>query len=121
MFSPGTPTLAGPFGHAEVPMPSYLGIAFSGMMVGGAAFLIAGTAVYLTTAQLQYSSIARLQDRTVRKPNSRIASSRRKGLRNRPGCSTHDSNLRSDPPVSCLAGSSNAPFARLEMLTADRP
>jgi hypothetical protein len=46
-------------------MPSKLGIAFSGMMVGGAAFLIAGTAIYLTTAQLQYSSMARLQDRTV--------------------------------------------------------
>jgi hypothetical protein len=29
--------------RAEVPMPSKLGIAFSGMMVGGVAFLIAGT------------------------------------------------------------------------------
>ena len=46
-------------------MPSKLGIAFSGMMIGGAAFLIAGIAVYLTTAQLQYSSMARLQDRTM--------------------------------------------------------
>jgi predicted double-glycine peptidase len=46
-------------------MPSKLGIAFSGMMVGGVAFLIAGTAVYLTTDQLQNISMARLQDRTV--------------------------------------------------------
>jgi hypothetical protein len=46
-------------------MPTKLGIAFLGMVVGGAAFLISGTAVYLTTAQLQYSSMARLQDRTM--------------------------------------------------------
>jgi hypothetical protein len=42
-------------------MPNKLGIAFFGMVVGGAAFLIAGAGLY----QLQASSIARLQDRTV--------------------------------------------------------
>lgn len=42
-----------------------LGIAFFGMMVGGAAFLIAGLAVDLTTAQLQDRTMARLQDRTM--------------------------------------------------------
>jgi hypothetical protein len=42
-----------------------LGIAFLGMVVGGVAFLMSGVAVYVTTAQLQYSSMARLQDRTV--------------------------------------------------------
>jgi hypothetical protein len=42
-----------------------LGIAFFGMMVGGAAFLIAGLAVDLTTAQLQDRTMARLQDRTL--------------------------------------------------------
>jgi hypothetical protein len=46
-------------------MPTKLGIAFLGMVVGGAAFLLSGMAVYLTTAQLQYSSMARLQDRTM--------------------------------------------------------
>jgi hypothetical protein len=46
-------------------MPNKLGIAFFGMMVGGAAFLIAGMAVYLTTGQLQYRSMAQLQDRTM--------------------------------------------------------
>jgi hypothetical protein len=46
-------------------MPDKLGIAFFGMMVGGFAFLSAGVGVYLTTAQLQYISIARLQDRTM--------------------------------------------------------
>jgi hypothetical protein len=46
-------------------MPNKLGIAFLGMMVGGIAFLISGTAVYLTTAQLQYRSMAQLQDRTM--------------------------------------------------------
>ena len=42
-----------------------LGIAFFGMAVGGAAFLIAGMTVYLTMAQLQYRTLARLQDRPV--------------------------------------------------------
>jgi hypothetical protein len=46
-------------------MPNKLGIAFLGMVVGGAAFLISGMAVYLTATQLQYSSMARLQDRTM--------------------------------------------------------
>jgi hypothetical protein len=46
-------------------MPNKLGIAFLGMVVGGAAFLMSGVAVYLTTDQLQYSSMARLQDRTA--------------------------------------------------------
>ena len=65
-FSPGTdvngPSLW-PRGGSD--MSTKLGIAFFGMMVGGAAFLISGMAVYLTTAQLQYSSMARLQDRTT--------------------------------------------------------
>jgi hypothetical protein len=42
-------------------MPNKLGVAFFGMVVGGAAFLIAGAGLY----QLQASSMARLQDRTV--------------------------------------------------------
>lgn len=46
-------------------MPNKLGIAFFGMMVGGAAFLISGTAVYLTIAQLQDTSRAKLQDRII--------------------------------------------------------
>jgi hypothetical protein len=46
-------------------MPTKFGIAFFGMMVGGAAFLIAGMAVYLATAQLQYRTMARLQDRII--------------------------------------------------------
>jgi uncharacterized protein (DUF2062 family) len=46
-------------------MSTKLGIAFLGMVVGGAAFLISGMAVYLTTAQLQYSSMARFRDRTM--------------------------------------------------------
>jgi hypothetical protein len=46
-------------------MTNNLHIAFFGMTVGGAAFLISGTAVYLTTAQLQYRSMAQLQDRTI--------------------------------------------------------
>ena len=46
-------------------MSTKLGIAFLGMVVGGAAFLISGMAVYLTTAQLQYSSMAQFQDRTM--------------------------------------------------------
>ena len=46
-------------------MPNKLGIAFFGMMVGGGAFLIAGMAIYLTTAQLQYSSMARPHDQTM--------------------------------------------------------
>jgi hypothetical protein len=46
-------------------MPTKFGIAFFGMMVGGAAFLIAGLVVDLTTAQLQDRTMARLQDRTM--------------------------------------------------------
>jgi hypothetical protein len=42
-----------------------LRIAFFGMMVGGAAFLIAGMAVDLATAQLQDRTMARLQDGTM--------------------------------------------------------
>jgi hypothetical protein len=46
-------------------MPAKLSIAFFGMIVGGVAILIAVIAVYLATAQLQYRSMARLQDRTM--------------------------------------------------------
>jgi hypothetical protein len=46
-------------------MPAKPSIAFLGMIVGGVAILIAVTAVYLATAQLQYRSMARLQDRTM--------------------------------------------------------
>jgi hypothetical protein len=46
-------------------MPAKLSIAFLGMIVGGVAILIAVTAVYLATAQLQYRSMARLQDRII--------------------------------------------------------
>ena len=42
-----------------------LRIAFLGMMVGGAAFLSSGMAVYLATAQLQYTRMAKLQDRMI--------------------------------------------------------
>ena len=55
----------GAFGRAEVLMPAKLSIAFFGMIVGGVAILIAVIAVYLATAQLQYRSMARLQDRTM--------------------------------------------------------
>jgi hypothetical protein len=48
-------------------MPSKI-VAFFGLMVGGAAFLIAGVAIYLTTAQLQYRSMAKLQDRGPAQP-----------------------------------------------------
>jgi hypothetical protein len=66
-FSPGTPTLTGRvFGRAEVPMPK-LGIAFLGMMVGGAAFLISGMAVSLAMTQVQDRAMqeAKLQDRII--------------------------------------------------------
>jgi hypothetical protein len=46
-------------------MSDKFGIAFFGLMVGGAAFLIAGMGIDLTAAQLHYSSMARLQDRTM--------------------------------------------------------
>ncbi len=46
-------------------MPAKLSIAFFGMIVGGVAILIAVIAVYLATAQLQYRSMARLQDRII--------------------------------------------------------
>ena len=42
-----------------------LRIAFLGMMVGGAAFLSSGMAVYLATAQLQYPRMAKLQERII--------------------------------------------------------
>ena len=45
-------------------MPT-LRIAFIGMIVGGAAFLMSGMAVYLATAELQYRTLAQLQDRPV--------------------------------------------------------
>jgi CHASE3 domain sensor protein len=38
-------------------MPTKLGILFLGMSVGGATFLVAGFASYLTIAQLQYSTL----------------------------------------------------------------
>jgi hypothetical protein len=47
-------------------MPNKLGIAFLGMVVGGAAFLMSGVTVYLTTAQLQDRvRAAKLQDRVI--------------------------------------------------------
>jgi hypothetical protein len=46
-------------------MSDKLRIAFLGMMVGGAAFLSSGVAVYLATAQLQYTRMAKLQDRII--------------------------------------------------------
>ena len=46
-------------------MSDKLRIAFLGMMVGGAAFLSSGMAVYLATDQLQYTRMAKLQDRII--------------------------------------------------------
>jgi hypothetical protein len=47
-------------------MSDKLRIAFFGMMVGGVAFLSSGMAVYLATAQLlQYTRMAKLQDRII--------------------------------------------------------
>jgi hypothetical protein len=46
-------------------MSDTLRIAFLGMMVGGAAFLSSGMAVYLATDQLQYTRMAKLQDRII--------------------------------------------------------
>ena len=46
-------------------MSDKLRIAFLGMTVGGAAFLSSGMAVYLATAQLQYTRMAKLQDRII--------------------------------------------------------
>jgi hypothetical protein len=48
-------------------MPNKLGIAFFGMMVGGAAFLISGMAVFLVMAQVQDRAMqeAKLQDRII--------------------------------------------------------
>ena len=46
-------------------MSDKLRIAFLGMMVGGAAFLSSGMAVYLATAHLQYTRMAQLQDRII--------------------------------------------------------
>jgi hypothetical protein len=46
-------------------MSDKLRIAFLGMMVGGAAFLSSGMVVYLVTAQLQYTRMAKLQDRVI--------------------------------------------------------
>jgi hypothetical protein len=46
-------------------MSDKLRIAFLGMIVGGAAFLSSGMAVYLATAELQYSRMAKLQDRMI--------------------------------------------------------
>jgi hypothetical protein len=46
-------------------MPDKVRIAFFGMMVGGAAFLTSGMAIYLATAQLQYTRMAKLQDRII--------------------------------------------------------
>jgi hypothetical protein len=50
-------------------MPT-LRIAFLGMIVGGVAFLASGMAVYVTTAQLQYRTLARLQDRPMQAAGS---------------------------------------------------
>ena len=38
-------------------MPAKLGILFLGVTVGGATFLVAGFALFLTIAQLQYSTL----------------------------------------------------------------
>ena len=38
-------------------MPAKLGIFFLGVTVGGATFLMAGFALFLTIAQLQYSTL----------------------------------------------------------------
>jgi hypothetical protein len=46
-------------------MSDNIRIAFLGMMVGGAAFLSSGMAVYLATDQLQYTRMAKLQDRVI--------------------------------------------------------
>ena len=48
-------------------MSDKLRIAFFGMMVGGAAFLSSGMAVYLAMAQVQDSAmqVAKLQDRII--------------------------------------------------------
>ena len=47
-------------------MPNKLGIAFLGMVVGGAAFLMSGVTVYLTTAQFEdRMQAAKLQDRVI--------------------------------------------------------
>ena len=70
-----------------------LGIAFFGMMVGGAAFLIAGLAV-----------ISRQPNsRTALWPDSRIALCRRKGLRNKPGRNTHGYKIRRNRSAPCQA------------------
>jgi hypothetical protein len=46
-------------------MSDTLRIAVVGMMVGGAAFFSSGMAVYLATDQLQYTRMAKLQDRII--------------------------------------------------------
>jgi hypothetical protein len=46
-------------------MSDTLRIAFFGMMVGGAAFLSSGMAVYLATAQVQYARMDKLQERII--------------------------------------------------------
>jgi hypothetical protein len=64
---PGEPTVNRPsFGRAEVPMPT-LRTTFLGMIVGGAAFLMSGMAVYLTMAQVQNRALqaTKLQDRVI--------------------------------------------------------
>jgi hypothetical protein len=70
-------------------MSDKLRIAFFGMMVGGAAFLSSGMAVYLAMAQVQDSAmqVAKLQDRIIQAQGPAQPTG------------THDSNLRSDPSV----------------------
>jgi hypothetical protein len=48
-------------------MSNKLGIAFFGMMVGGAAFLASGTVIYVAMDQLQDRAMqeAKLQDRII--------------------------------------------------------
>ena len=65
MFSPGTDANGPSFWPRQVPMSDTFRIAFFGMMVGGAAFLSSGMAVYLATDQLQYTRMAKLQDRII--------------------------------------------------------
>jgi hypothetical protein len=38
-------------------MPKKFGVIFLGMMMGGATFLVAGSAIYVTTSVIQYRTI----------------------------------------------------------------
>jgi hypothetical protein len=100
-------------------MPNKLGTAFFGMMVGATAFLLSCMAIYLTTAQLQYSSMARLQTMQAAKLPDRVIQAQW------PTESTwmQYARFQSSRRSIGLAGrcSPNAWFAKLDMLTAERP